>query len=56
MQSPEQRDYFSDLSILKDPYEYFEEIRARGPVCRLADRDVVVVTVNRTLAIRAAVR
>ena len=44
MQAPEQRDYFSDLSILKDPYEYFEEIRARGPVCRLADRDVVVVT------------
>lgn len=44
MQAPEERDYFTDLSVLKDPYEYFEQIRARGPVCRLPNRDVVVVT------------
>lgn len=44
MQAAQERDYFADLSVLKDPYEYFEELRARGPVCRLADRDIVVVT------------
>ncbi len=44
MQAPQERDYFTDLSVLKEPYAYFEELRARGPVCRLACRDIVVVT------------
>jgi cytochrome P450 len=38
------RDYFTDHSILKDPYEYFEAVRARGPIYRHAIHDVVYVT------------
>ncbi|MBW8783264.1 MAG: cytochrome P450 [Novosphingobium sp.] len=38
-----QRDYFTDQSILRDPYEYFEAIRATGPVARL-DSGIVFVT------------
>ncbi len=32
-----ERDYFTDPSVLLDPYTYFEEMRPRGPVCQLAD-------------------
>ena len=39
-----ERDYFTDLSVLKDPYDYFEEIYAKCPVHQLMDRDVVMVT------------
>jgi cytochrome P450 len=39
-----EKDYFTDPAVLLDPYEYFEEIRAHGPVHRLKDRDLVVVT------------
>jgi cytochrome P450 len=39
-----ERDYFTDLSVLKDPYEYFEDLYSKGPVYRLQDRDIVVVT------------
>jgi cytochrome P450 len=38
------RDYFTDASILLDPYQYFEALRERGPVYRLPGRDIVVVT------------
>jgi cytochrome P450 len=44
MQSLAERDYFSDHSILKDPYAYFEAIRAKGPIYRLPGQDMVVVT------------
>lgn len=44
MQTVRERDYFTDYTVLRDPYEYFEEMRARGPVHRLADRDIVIVT------------
>jgi cytochrome P450 len=40
----EERDYFTDYSLLKDPYEYFEAMRAKGPVHRLADGNIVLVT------------
>ncbi|MFC4309128.1 cytochrome P450 [Steroidobacter flavus] len=40
----EERDYFTDFSVLKEPYEYFEAVRARGPVYTLPHRGVVVVT------------
>ena len=40
----EERDYFTDRSVLLDPYDYFEEIRARGPVVQLAAHDVLAVT------------
>lgn len=39
-----ERDYFSDHSILLDPYEYFEALRAKGPVYRLPGTDIFVVT------------
>jgi len=38
------RDYFTDHSILTDPYAYFEAVRARGPVYRLEGSGIVVVT------------
>ena len=41
---PEERDYFTDHSILLDPYAYFEALRAKGPVHEPASRDVVFVT------------
>jgi len=44
MQDLAERDYFTDHSILKDPYEYFEALRRKGPVHELPGRDVVVVT------------
>jgi cytochrome P450 len=44
MQSLEDRDYFSDHAILKDPYAYFEAIRAKGPIYQLPSTGLVVVT------------
>ena len=43
-QTSGERDYFSDHSVLLDPYGYFEEMRARGPVCQLEKRDILMVT------------
>ena len=39
-----ERDYYTDRSVLLNPYEWFEEMRAKGPVCRMANRDLVLVT------------
>jgi cytochrome P450 len=39
-----ERDYFTDKSVLLDPYDFFEEIRARGPVVQLNNRDMLFVT------------
>ncbi|MCE7796345.1 cytochrome P450 [Sphingobium sufflavum] len=38
------RDYFSDHSILRDPYAYFEAVREKGPVYPLPGRDIVIAT------------
>lgn len=38
------RDYFTDRSVLLDPYDYFEEVRARGSVVQLEDRDMLFIT------------
>lgn len=39
------KDYFTDHSVLLDPYDYFEHIRGQGPVYQMKDReDVVIVT------------
>lgn len=40
----DQRDYFTDYEILKDPYGYFEALREHGPVYKLPGRNIVVVT------------
>jgi cytochrome P450 len=44
MQALEDRDYFSDHSILKDPYSYFEALRAHGPIYRVPSSGIVVIT------------
>lgn len=44
MQSLEDRDYFTDHSILKDPYAYFEAIRAKGPVYQIPSSGLIVIT------------
>jgi cytochrome P450 len=37
-------DYFSDLSLVNDPYPYFEQLRSMGPVVYLPKYNVVAVT------------
>ncbi len=37
-------DYFSDEALVEDPYPYFEELRAHGPVVALPHLGVVAVT------------
>jgi cytochrome P450 len=44
MQTLADRDYFSDHSILRDPYAYFEAVRDRGPIYRNPDSGIVFVT------------
>jgi cytochrome P450 len=44
MKALEDRDYFTDHSILKEPYAYFEAIRAKGPIYQPAGGGVVIVT------------
>lgn len=39
-----ERDYFTDPSVLLDPYGYFEEMRPRGPICQLETHDCLLVT------------
>lgn len=39
-----ERDYFTDKSVLLDPYDFFDEIRARGPVVQLRNRDMLFIT------------
>jgi cytochrome P450 len=43
MQS-EERDYFTDHSVLKDPYEYLEDLYSKCPVHQLENEDIVFVT------------
>lgn len=39
-----ERDYFTDRSVLLDPYAYFAEIAHHGPVYHMKSRDMVLVT------------
>lgn len=39
-----EKDYFTDHSILLDPYAYFREMAANGPVCQLQSHDILLVT------------
>ena len=43
-QSTVERDYFTDPSVLTDPYDYFEEMYSKAPVYQLRSRDIVMVT------------
>ncbi len=37
-------DYFTDQSLVEDPYPYFEQLRAECPVLHLPNSDVIAVT------------
>ncbi len=40
-----EKDYFTDLSLLLDPYEYFRQMQTKGPVYPMAhEDDVLLVT------------
>jgi cytochrome P450 len=39
-----QLDYFTDQSLLLDPYEYFRQMHTKGPVTRMAESDGLLVT------------
>ncbi len=51
MQNLAERDYFSDTSILKDPYAYFEALREKGPIHRLSNGIVVVTGYDEILEV-----
>lgn len=40
----ENSDYFTDYAIAKDPYPFFEAVRAHGPVWQPEGRDYLIVT------------
>ena len=42
--SVETIDYFSDYEVLKDPYQYFDDVRSIAPVYQLKSRDMLLVT------------
>lgn len=45
-------DWFTDLTLVADPFPYYEYLRAKGPVVREPQRGVVVVTgYNEALAV-----
>ncbi|EQB10818.1 MULTISPECIES: cytochrome P450 [Sphingobium] len=44
MQRLEDRDYFTDYQILKDPYAFLESLRVHGPIYRQPGTGVVFVT------------
>jgi len=43
-QAADEIDYFSDFEVLKDPYKYWDDLRAMAPVLELKSRDMVIVT------------
>lgn len=44
MDALEDLDYFTNYQILKDPYAWFDAVRARGPVYQPAGKDYLIVT------------
>ena len=44
VQKMSERDYFTDPEILVDPYEYFNALRPKGPICRLEKYDCLLIT------------
>ncbi len=44
MQRLEDRDYFTDFEIAKDPYAFYEAVRAHGPVWQPPGKDYLIVT------------
>jgi cytochrome P450 len=44
VQKLEERDYFTDYDIARSPYQFFEAIRAHGPVWQPPGKDYLIVT------------
>jgi cytochrome P450 len=44
MTALEYRDWFSDVEIARDPYPFFEAVRAHGPVWQPPGKDYLIVT------------
>lgn len=44
MQALADRDYFTDYEILKDPYAFFDAVRAKGPIYKPEGKDYYIVT------------
>jgi cytochrome P450 len=44
VQELEERDYFTDYQILKEPYQFFEAVRDHGPVWQPPGKDYLIVT------------
>ena len=44
MDKLEERDYFTDYQILKEPYQFFEAVRDHGPVWKPPGKDYLIVT------------
>jgi cytochrome P450 len=44
VQKLEERDYFTDHDILKEPYRFFEAVRSHGPVWQPPGKDYLIVT------------
>ena len=44
MEKLEERDYFTDYNILKEPYEFFDAVRKHGPVWQPPGKDYLIVT------------
>jgi cytochrome P450 len=42
--SEAEKDYFTDHSVLVDPYGYFEDMRGKCPVHQMESRDIMMVT------------
>ncbi len=40
----EERDYFTDRVVLKDPYDYFADLFSKDPIYQPRLRDVMFVT------------
>jgi hypothetical protein len=43
-QTTTERDFFTDRTVLLDPYSWLDESRAKGRVRKLDDRDVIMIT------------
>ena len=46
-----EKDYFTDHALLRDPYEYFEAIRGKGPVHWMADGVLAVVGFDESIEV-----
>lgn len=44
MQKLEDRDYFTDYEVAKDPYPFFEAVREHGPIYQPEGKDYLIVT------------